>query len=190
MRLPVAFGNLGHDALVGMRGKTVVIPRAHVRHVDAQNPEETIAFARGHLAQRFQKALHAIVILGRASRIQAVGELSAKNRKDANVRAIDMLQEDDLKLDGVLEGMAVVFHEHGVAAARREPVDQRGIGGAFAERRHERFSREAEVLGLAVVRGCQDDESTILQLRAERLVRGTIGLPSAFRADVRRGNAG
>ena len=158
-------------------------------HVDAQNPEEAIAFARGHFAQRSEEAAHAIVGFGRAAAIQAVGVLAAENRQNANVRAVDVLQEDHLQFDGVLERVAIVFHDHRRAAVGRQPVDQCGVGGGFAERSHERFARQAEVFGRAVVGSGQDDESAVLQFRAERLIGGAIGLPSAFGAHVRRGDA-
>src|ERR1700722_254024 len=48
----IAEGDLFHLAMFGSGGKRVAITAAHVRHVDAEDPQEAIAFARRDLAER------------------------------------------------------------------------------------------------------------------------------------------
>ena len=64
------------DALAGTRRELVVIARAHVRHVHAQNPEQPVALALAQFPQRLEKALHAVVVFRAAAPI----ELCAKGR--------------------------------------------------------------------------------------------------------------
>ena len=75
-----------------------------------------------------------------------------------------MLQEDQLQLDGVLEGVAVVLHFHGAAAARGQPVRQRLVGLGLPERRPEPLAGQAEPSGFSPVRGRQNDEGAVAML--------------------------
>ena len=94
------------------------------------------------------------------------------------IGAEDVLQEQHLKLDGVLDGVAVVFHPHRAGRGLRQFIHQRQIGDSFAERRHERFARQAETVRLAVVRRSQHHEGAFTERRRKRAHKRRDRIPS------------
>ena len=50
MLASVASRHLGHEALLRDGGKRILVARAHVGHVHAQNPEQAVAFAVAQFA--------------------------------------------------------------------------------------------------------------------------------------------
>lgn len=117
--------------------------------------------------------------------MQAAREGTAEHRQDAHVRPVDLLEEYDLQLHGVFEGVAEILHHRGLSGGARQPFGQRGIGGAFAQRGDERFARQPEALRLPVVGGRQDDEGAVAVLRTQQPVGGAVGLPASLQAHVR-----
>src|SRR5689334_10445189 len=71
---------------------------------------------------------------------------------------------------------------------RCEPVDGGGIGLRLAQRGAESLTGETESLGLAIVRGGENDEGPVLMLRPELAVGGAITLPAADGTHMRRGD--
>ena len=81
-----------------------------------------------------------------------------------------MLQEHDLKLDGVFDVMAIILHANGVAGSPVQLVDQSNVGLRFAERRDELLSREAEALRSAIMRCAENNECALFFLLDVRLI--------------------
>ena len=79
-----------------------------------------------------------------------------------------MLQKHDLELDGVFDGVAIVFHQDGIGRGLFQLVHQADIGFGFSERRDEILAREAKALRSAVVRSSEDDESLASGFRRGR----------------------
>ncbi len=104
-----------------MGRESILIARAHVRHIHAQNPKKFVAFALAHFAQRFEKRLRLVVVFRFAATSNAARERPAENRQDAHVRSQRVLQEDQLQLDGVLERMAEILHLDRIAE-RAPPI--------------------------------------------------------------------
>src|SRR5258708_39512233 len=102
-----------------------------------------------------------VVRFGGSAAINAVGVGAAENRHDADVGSKEMLEEDDLKFDGVLNGVGVVLHRGGVAGFGEDFADEVQVGDGFAIGGREGLAGEAEAVGLAVVRGAEDNEGTI-----------------------------
>ena len=121
--------------------------------------------------------------------MNAAQERPAQNRKDANVGAIKILQEEHLKFDGVLDRMAVIFHANRLRRGLREFVHEADIGDGFAERRHKRFTRQAKAVRFAIMRSAEHDEGTLLVRREHGGISVAIRFPTAKGADVRRGDA-
>ena len=71
--------------------KRIAVAPAHVRHVDAQHPEQSTGIARCHLAQSIQKAAHVFVFFGLAACIQAARVWAAEHRQNADVGPVEML---------------------------------------------------------------------------------------------------
>jgi len=99
-----------------------------------------------------------------------------------------VLQEDDLELDRVLDGVAVVLDHSCLATPLRELVHEFAVGRRLADRRRERPGGQAEPVGLAVVRGPEHDEGPVAKLRAEACVGRRVARSSASDAHVRRGD--
>src|SRR5207248_2226194 len=121
----------------------------HMRHVYAKHPEQSIRLLRGNLAQAPQEALHRIVRLRHTAVMDAVGVGAAKNGQYADIRTIQMLQEEHLKFDRVLDRMAVVLHDRGRFGGKL--IDQVQIGDCLSKRSSEALAGEAETVRLAVM---------------------------------------
>ncbi len=159
-----------------------------MRHVDAEDPQEAIAFARRDFAERAEHALHVVVRFGRAAAINAVCVGAAENRHDADFRTKQVLQEDDLEFDGVLDRVAIVFHGGGVAGFVENFVDELDIGDGFAEGSREGFTGEAEAVGGAVMRGAEDHEGAFGVGRREGGIACAVGIDASEGADVGGGD--
>src|SRR5579871_1678132 len=99
-----------------------------------------------------------------------------------------MLQKNNLKLDGMFDGVAVVFHQDAVPSFGGKTIHQRRIRNGFPKRRRERLSSQAQPVRLTVVRRSQNDEGSLPVTGGERCVGGAIGFHSAEGADMRRGD--
>ena len=88
----------------------------------------------------------------------------------------------------MLDRVAVVFHQRTVSGAACDLVDQSEVRAGFAEGRHERLAREAEAIGLPVVRRAQDHERPFGIGGSERSIRSAIGIDAAEGADVGSGD--
>ena len=184
----VAEGDLFHFAALGVGGKLVAIAAAHVRHIDAQDPQQAVAFAGRDFAQRAEHAFDLVVRFGRASAVDAIGVGAAENRHDADFRSKKVLQEDDLKFDRVLDRVAVIFHGGGVAGFILDFVDEAEVGDGFAVGGRERLAGEAEAVGLAVMGGAENHESAFGVGGREGGVGCAIGVDASEGADVGGGD--
>ena len=181
----IAPGDIFHLSAIGGGFEAVSVAAAHVRHVDAQHPQQAVAFTRGDFAQRADGSFHGFVVIGLPARLHAARESSAQHRQHLYVRPEQVLQKHHLKLDGMLDRVAVVFHQRAVSGRARDLVDQGQVGAGFAERSDEGFAREAEAVGLSVMRGAQDHERLFGIGGRERGIRRAIGIDTAKGADVR-----
>ncbi len=121
--------------------------------------------------------------------VNAARVRAAQNRQNANLRTIEVLQEQNLKLDGVFDGVAVVFHGDRSTTFIRKPVYQIHLGNSLAQRGHERLARQPELLRLAIVRRSKNDENAFGMIGRQLVICVAIGFPSAERTHMRSGNA-
>ena len=98
-----------------------------------------------------------------------------------------MLQEHHLKFDRMFHRMAIVFHDG--SGFFREFIDKLQLRPGCPVWRNEFLAREAESVGLPVMRGSQHDEDAVAVQLAECAIGGAIRLPAAERAYMRRGDA-
>src|SRR5204862_6655833 len=117
--------------------------------------------------------------------VDTAREGATQDRHHLDVRAEQVLEEYDLELDRMLDRVAVVLQQDGLAGGGCELVDDPDIGLRLAVRGREALAREAEPVGLAVMRRAEHDESPVAVLRPERRVSGPVALPPAEWADVR-----
>ena len=80
-------------AHIGARCQLVSVASAHVRHVDAQYPEEPVRFTLRHIAQRTEEPPHLFVVLRLAAPVDAARERPAQDGENAHVRSVDILQK-------------------------------------------------------------------------------------------------
>ncbi len=158
-------------------------------HVDTQNPEQVVAFVGGEAGQGVEKAPDGLGFLGQAPGLDALAEGAAKDRQDADVGAEAVLEEDDLELDGVLRAVAIVLHHGRFGGFFGEPLHQAGLGLRDPEGGAERFPRESEAAGPAVVGRSQDHERARGRFFRDGAIGRRVHLPAAFGADVGRGDA-
>ena len=171
--------------LVGANGLPVAVAAAHVGEVDAEHEAESTSLAGGQLAEGVEEAGHPRCAFGRRTGPGPLDERAAEDRHDANVGAVEVLQEHHLELDRVLDGVAVVFQHDGAGRRARQRVDDWNLGGRGAERRSVRFAGQPEAIGLAVVRGAQHDEDAVARIGGKRPVRGGVTGDAALGTDVR-----
>jgi hypothetical protein len=60
----VAPGDIFHLFAIGGGLEAVSIPAAHVSHIDAQHPQQAVAFARRDFAQRADGSSHGLIVIG------------------------------------------------------------------------------------------------------------------------------
>jgi hypothetical protein len=187
----VVFGRYRlHGAFVRGGGKGIAIAPAHVRHIDAQHPKQTRALARFQFRQHVQESAHVVVFFRHAATLIDTARIrTAQNRHDANIGAVEILQKQNLEFDGVLHGVAIVLHVHRAAAFFGEPIHQRGVRPAFADRRDVRLACQAEAFRFAVMGRAQHDEGAVAIGRSHHAISRTIRLPAARWTHVRRGDA-
>jgi len=129
------------------------------------------------------------VVFREAAAVDGVGEGSAEDGEDLDVRAVEGLEEEDLEFEGVFDGVAVVFEADGGGSGGEEAVDEVGAGAGAAEGGDEGLSGEAEGLGFTVVRGAEDEEGFVAEGGVEGAVGGAVGGPGAVGGGVRGGDA-
>ncbi len=185
----VPLGDGRHGSLIGASTVTIAIAPAHVRHVDAQHPKQAIAFARRDISQGVEKLLHVLVCLGLPALVDTAREGSAQDRKNSDVGPVQILKKQDLKLNGVLHGVAVVLHSDCVECVCREFIHQLHVGDGFTQRCHERLASEPEDVGVSVVRSSEHDKGAVLIRGQQIRVSIAVGFPASHRADVRSGDS-
>jgi len=144
---------------------------------------------RGNVAKRAEEAPDALVVLRHTAAVNARKVGAAKDGQDADIGSEDRLQKEHLKFDRVFHRMAIVFHPDGVVGRGGQFIHQCGIRARFAVGCEVGLSGEAEFIGSAVVRGAEDHESAVAELRAQVRVGGAVGFITALRADMRGGDA-
>ena len=168
----------------------ILIAHAHMRHIHAQHPEQPVAFALAQLAERFVETPSPC----RRPRDCRPGRCCARSCRSRIGRIFtsgseQVLQEDHLQLDGVLEGVAVVFHADAAPPPRSASQSTSAVSVTASPSGVRKFLRvRPKRLRLAVVRGRQNHEGPVAMLRADHAIGGAVGLPPARRADVRRGD--
>ena len=160
-----------------------------MRHVHAEHPQQPVPLPRGQIPQGVEDARNPRVVLGPPPVTGGAGERAAQDRQDPHVGSEHVLQEHDLELDRVLDGVAIIFEHHGVAAARDQLVDERYVHFGLAERGQERLAGQPETVRLAVVGSAEDDDGAAAMPGAEARVGRLVTAPPSLRADVGGGDA-
>ena len=106
------------------------------------------------------------------SGLEALKERAAQDGKNFDVRGNRLLEKDDLKFDRMLDRMAIVFHDDGVAGLSRQSLEQVHVDVCSAKRRHVRLSCESELFRRAVMRCPEDNKRPVCVMRAEPPVGG------------------
>ena len=100
-----------------------------------------------------------------------------------------MLKEDNLELDGVFDGMAIVFHDHRVRCLASKPVDKLDVDFSGAQWSAVRLARETKFLRQTVVRRTKNHECPVCEFLGKSLVGCGVACHATRWADVRGGNA-
>src|SRR6476659_4594261 len=98
-----------------------------------------------------------------------------------------MLKEEHLKLDRVLDSMAIIFHRG--CRLSRKFVDQTSVRDRSAVRCVERFAGEAESIRLSVVGSAENHECSLSMLGTKRVICVAVGLPPTEGTNMRRRDA-
>src|SRR5262249_41947332 len=110
--LSITLLNLRHDALAADRLVGITISPADVSHVNAQYPEQPVLFQLREFSQSVEKASHVVVALRQTPGVETLGERAAEHRQYPAIATERVLQKDALKLDRVLDRVAVVLENH------------------------------------------------------------------------------
>ena len=78
--LPVASAHREHLVLIRQSFEIIAITLSHVCHVDAENPKQAVAFARGYIAQRAEEPIYVVVRFRLSAAIDALRVGTAQNR--------------------------------------------------------------------------------------------------------------
>src|SRR3569833_1704804 len=98
-----------------------------------------------------------------------------------------MLQEDYLKLNRMLDRVAIIFHVHRLGCGGSQFVNKFLVCSRGAVGSDEIFLCQSEAVGRSVVRSAKNDESApIVAILRHRLIGRPIGIPTAIRTGVRR----
>src|SRR5688572_1869429 len=182
----IASGDVAHFSLMRRNGDTITVTCANVRHIDTEDPEQPFTFVACELRKRFNELSHLGIRVRRISCTQAFPERPTKNRENSDLRVDRLLQEDHLKLDGVFDGVAIVFARDSVRGGRSEPLHEFDVHFCVAQWSPVRLSRETELFGRTVMRGSQNDKRSLAKIGCQPLVRRGVALDSAERTHVRR----